>query len=79
MPSDFTYTESAGFCCLCPETEAAARLWSEQIAPQTDGTGKIFAPHFSSVRQQLRAAGYTVRKARASKQSDANLLGSLGL
>jgi hypothetical protein len=80
-PPDFTYRTSTDglFVSLLPESPAAVAIWNDQIAPQTGGRGKIFAPHWPQVLEQLRAAGYSVRKAssRASKMSDAKLLAAL--
>jgi hypothetical protein len=77
MP-DFTYRADGEFVQLLPENPAAVAAWND-IAAQTDGTGKILAPHWPAVARQLRAAGYSVRKARPVAESDSELLRGLGM
>lgn len=74
MP-DFTYRQSGMFVALMPETPQATQTWNREIAPKTQGTGKILAFQFPEVKTQLEKAGFTVRKAK--KVNDADLLNLL--
>lgn len=76
--TDFTYKQCDSlFVQIMPETPEATKLWNEEIAPKTSGTGKVLSVEFPLVKSQLTAAGYSIRKAVAAKQSDADLLDSL--
>ena len=77
--TDFTYIDNGMFIRICPESSAAAEVWNEEIAPNTGGSGAVLATEFEVVKSQLRKAGYTIRKAVKSNQSDADLLSELGL
>lgn len=75
--ADFTYRDDGVFTSIMPETPQAVEAWNTVIAPQTDDTGKVLSIHFPSVKAQLEAAGYSVRKAAKIKGSDDDLLDSL--
>lgn len=79
MPKpDFTFSTDGLFVSVMPETPEAARIWNEQIAPATDGTGKLHPLAFSELQSELRKAGYSCRQAVAPRISDAALLRALG-
>lgn len=60
--SDLTYSDSGMLTLFLPETPAGESAW-DQMAEATDGTGKVLSIHAPSVIAQLRAAGFTVRRA----------------
>lgn len=71
MTYDLEYTLQGFFVSFLPNTKAGEDAWRE-IAMHTGGTGKILKAHLASTLQQLRAAGYTVRKApKAPKMTQA--------
>jgi hypothetical protein len=78
--ADLTYETTGYFTVFYPETEDGHNAWN-QIAKQTMGTGKVETIHLKSTLCQIRKAGYVVRKAKSvsSKQTDLELLQSLGL
>lgn len=67
--ADFTYTRDGMFTALLPENDAAVRAWNE-LAAETDGTGKVFNHHFPQLRAALKRAGFTVKKARKVKPGE---------
>lgn len=76
--SDFTYTNDGLFVTIAPETPQAEAFWNDQIAPQTNNSGKVLTIHFAQVAAQLRSQGYTIRKAKATQDiSDEDLLKAL--
>lgn len=75
MP-DLTYRTDGLFTSFYPETEAGHAAWL-QIFNQTDHTGKVFTWQTEDTIRQLRAAGYSVRKAQEVRLSDAELLSVL--
>lgn len=74
---DFTYINDGLFVTIMPETPQAEAFWNEQIAPQTNNSGKVLTIHFAQVAAQLRSQGYSIRKATKSKETDEDLLKSL--
>lgn len=64
---DLTYSSDGLFVTFWPETPAGEDAW-RVIAEQTEGTGKVLFLHLSAVLQQLRAAGYCVRKRKPERQ-----------
>jgi hypothetical protein len=78
MP-DLEYMGDGILVAFMPKTPEGNAAWNE-LARMTDGTGKVFRVHLAATLQQLRAAGYVVRKARPSKASapdDTALLAAL--
>lgn len=61
--TDLEYTTSGMFTAFIPNTTAGEQAW-RAIAEQTEGTGKILTFHLKATLRQLRAAGYTVKKAK---------------
>jgi len=62
--ADLTYSTSGLFTMFFPETPAGKDAWCEM---ESQGGTKIFTIHLPQVLQQLRAAGYSVVKAKPSK------------
>jgi hypothetical protein len=77
--SDFSYVISGMWVSLFPNTPEAIEAFDGPIAAQSEGTGEFLAIHLPSIRSQLRAAGFTLTKAKASKASDRALLEELGI
>jgi len=74
---DLTYSTSGIVTRFMPETEAGKSVWDKMNA--ADGNDVVFTMHLNSVLRQLRAAGYSVGKARMVKESNESLLAQLGL
>jgi hypothetical protein len=70
---DLTYLQQGMFTLLMPETDAGRVAWDE-IARHTDGTGKVLTIHLKSALAQLRAAGYTVHKAKPNTMTIDSIL-----
>ena len=65
--TDFTWTQKNSSCvCFLPENAQAEIAWNE-IAIQNGGHMNFFNSQKNVVIQQLKAAGYTVSKAKPSK------------
>ena len=62
---DLEYIRSGMFIRFVPNTPAGEAAWRE-LAAQTGGTGAVFAWHHEATIRQIRAAGYSVRKAKPS-------------
>lgn len=77
---DLTYSTSGYFTSFLPETPEGQVTWN-QIAAQTDGTGKIDTMFLKQTLYQLRKAGYKVYKEKKTTitETDQELLASLGL
>lgn len=71
MKADIEYIESGMFITFFPNTPEGEIVWG-QLAEATEGTGKVFAIHAKQVIQDMRKAGYTVRKAKPVSKKDAN-------
>ena len=59
--SDLKYKTSGIFTIFYPFTDAGETAWND-LAAQNEGACTIFTAHLKSTLQQLRAAGYTVKK-----------------
>jgi hypothetical protein len=57
--ADLSYRVNGLFTSFYPDTKAGEVAFNE-LATQTEGTGRIFTTHLAEVKKQLRAAGYTV-------------------
>ena len=76
---DLEYIEQGLFVAFLPISKEGEAAW-KQMALATNGTGKVLAMHMADTLAQLRAAGYSVRKAPKQKPIDADaLLKELGL
>lgn len=73
MTADLTYLDDGFFTAFTPNTSAGVTAWNA-IAQQTDGTGKVLSVHAAATCRQLRAAGYSVSKARPCGVIDADAL-----
>lgn len=69
---DLEYTMQGMFTFFTPITDAGVSLWNE-LAAQTDGTGKVLTAHLDATLAQMRKAGYSVRKAAVVKMSKEHL------
>lgn len=63
MTYDLEYRINGMFTQFIPNTKAGECAFNA-IAAHTDGTGNIFTAHLDSTLKQLRAAGYSVCRAR---------------
>lgn len=63
MQSDITYIKDGLFTTFVSTSSAGDSLMSEMLA-QNDGSPKVLTVHADSVIAQMRAKGYTVRKAK---------------
>jgi hypothetical protein len=70
--TDLTYCTKGNFASFMPRSPDGEDAW-RKIAAKTEGTGNVYTPHLASTLQQLRAAGYSVHKAKASDLSKVNL------
>ena len=77
--TDLTYINQGLFTAFIPVSKAGETAWNE-MAKQTEGTGKVLSVHANATIAQLKSAGYKVRKAAKQPQIDADaLLAELGL
>lgn len=68
--ADLTYRQTDDmFTSFFANTPAGIEAWNV-MAKDNDGTGKVLTMHAKSVIQQLRAAGYTVRKENGAQDID---------
>ena len=61
--SDLTYRTEGFFMRFYPETKDGEQAWNE-MAAQNDGVATVLAIHGPAVIGQLKAAGYSVAKAK---------------
>lgn len=61
--SDLSYRDEGLFTCFVPNTAQGEAAWN-QIASRNDGVGKVLSSHAKDTIHQLKAAGYSVSKAR---------------
>jgi len=73
MTPDLEYTTDGVFTRFMPCTKAGEAAWLE-MSTETDGSGTILTMHLPDVLRQLRAAGYSVRKARVTLSPDVDEL-----
>lgn len=76
MEHDLHYIQGDMFTTFIPNTLAGEEAW-RVMAAQTENTGKVFNHHAKSTIQQLRDAGYTVRKAPPAKPLSADDLDAM--
>jgi hypothetical protein len=65
MTHDLTYTTDGLYTRFFPHTKAGEDAWREMA--KADGVAAVLNIHAKAVLQQLRAAGYTVAKAKKAK------------
>lgn len=71
--SDLTYFKVCGFFTLfVPNTPEGSEAW-EQIAKETNGTGKVHHEHVSDTLRQLRAAGYSASERKTAASMDLSM------
>jgi hypothetical protein len=69
MKNDLTYSNQGLFTAFYPESPAGEKVW-QQIASQTDGTGKIFTIHLKYALKQLGKAGFKIAKTKKTTKKD---------
>jgi len=74
---DLEYQRDGMFTIFHPTTSAGRVPW-DQMREQ-EGAAKVMAAHEIAVINQLRAAGYIVRKSKPINTSDEELLEQLGV
>jgi len=80
--NDIEYINQGLFSAFIPVSKAGEQAFN-QMAVQTDGTGKVLTVHLQSTIQQLKQAGYKVGKAKkqpkiTAEQAD-DMLRELGI
>ena len=75
MIPDIEYYKVGMFTMFVPNTPSGVKVWKE-LAPHTDGTGKVLTMHEKILINKLKAAGYTVE---AGKQPTEIELEELGI
>lgn len=70
---DLTFANDGVFVTFYPETKAGEDAW-RVMAEQMGGAARVYAQHFASVKAQLKAAGYVIRKATPPAQSIDDIL-----
>lgn len=70
MKADFTYIQDAGdgWYSLIPENETAVAIYNQ--LSDAVGPGRLPPTWFSSIRSDLRKAGYSVRRAPTVTKAD---------
>lgn len=71
---DLEFTNDGLFATFFPATDAGKQAWLEMEA---QGGSKVLVMHLPAIKAQLKAAGYTVRKARPSKPLTVDQLKSM--
>jgi len=69
MSADLVYHKQGLFTAFIPQSKAGDDAWLE-LASQTQGTGKVFTAQLSATLSSLRAAGYTVGKAKKPSEKE---------
>ena len=69
MKTDLTYLNQGLFTAFFPDSPAGEKVWQE-IASETNGTGKIFTMHLKNTLKQLRKAGFKIAQAKKTTKSD---------
>lgn len=78
MNADLTYFNAGMFSGFVANTPAGEGAWRE-LAKQSEGTAKFLRYHMAGIIRQLRAAGYSVDKAKPIKAGEIDeLLAALG-
>lgn len=69
MTMDFSYRIEGMFALILPESSAGEKAMGELLR-MTEGTAKVFAFQLDALKADLHAAGYTIRKRRASAHAN---------
>ena len=75
--SDISYTNSGLFTRFYANTAAGENAWREMA--KDEGVAAVLTIHAKSVIAQLKAAGYSVAKAKKPTQSIDDILKELGV
>lgn len=71
---DIEYIKRGMFTTFFPNTEEGISVWEIM---EKNGGSKILSIHTDAVIQQIRAAGYSVKKARPIKSSGDDIIADL--
>lgn len=66
---DLVYYNDGLFTMFLPETKEGEQAWNE-LAAQTEGTGKVLYKHADDVKKALRKAGYLVGRGKREQGKD---------
>ena len=78
MSADLTYFNAGMFSGFVANTPDGEDAWRE-LAKQSQGSGKFLTQQMAGIIRQLRAAGYSVDKAKPIKAGEIDeLLAALG-
>ena len=69
MKTDLSYKKDGFVTRFYPESKDGEVAW-RQMAAQNGGSTTIYSAHLDQTLAQLRAAGYCVRKQKATKATD---------
>ena len=69
MKPDLVYRKQGLFTAFIPQSKAGEDAWRE-LAKQTEGTGKVFTAQLPATLAALRAAGYTVSRAKKPSKGE---------
>ena len=69
MSADLVYHKQGIFTAFFPVSKVGEDAWRE-LESQTDGTGKVYTMQLPATLAALRAAGYTVSKARKPSEKE---------
>ena len=75
--TDLEYSNRGMFTHFYPNTTAGEGAW--RVMAEDHGNAAVLSIHAKSVIDQLRAAGYTVKKAGKNEQSINEILAELGV
>lgn len=70
--SDIEYYNDGLFIRFMPNTQDGVSVWNT-IAADNDGVAAVLAIHGEAVIRQIKAAGYSVSKARKVSMADINM------
>jgi hypothetical protein len=73
MSADLVYHKQGLFTAFIPQSKAGDDAWRE-LASQTQGAGKVFTAQLPATLSALRAAGYTVSKAKKPSKKEIDRL-----
>jgi hypothetical protein len=77
MKADIEYTNSGMFTRFYPNTSAGEAVWREMA--KQDGVAAVLSFEAKKTIAQIRAAGYTVAKAKKPTESVDDILAELGV
>ncbi|MBP9786056.1 MAG: hypothetical protein KBC72_00490 [Acinetobacter sp.] len=74
--ADLEYADAGLFTRFYPNTKAGEALWREMA--KDDGVAAVLSIHKKSTLNQIRAAGYTITKAKPTNLTMDDILKELG-